>query len=125
MSCGSAGKIDCTRMQSAPATENWAGGPSRVPRRARMCIFVAMVALCGCSVNPSYPDAGNVAHSCTDCAQAAACCAAMLASEGDTTTQCPQSESMCESLPLDQQQEYIEDCDAVLGRAPADATACR
>lgn len=88
-------------------------------------LFLGLSALSGCTVNPSAPDAGPGSHTCADCVQAAACCQAVLESEGNTTTQCSSSETICQSLPLDQQYEYIQDCDSYLMSAPKDAAACQ
>jgi hypothetical protein len=75
------------------------------------------------------PSTGTGAHSCADCAQAAACCAAVLAAMGDTTSQCSSSEEICSTLSdITEQREYINGCDAyVMAHAEGDAApaACQ
>lgn len=90
-----------------------------------MIAAALLLSLCGCTVNPNVGDAGSVAHSCSDCAQALACCQAVLAIQGNTTSECASSEPQCQGLPLDQQREYIFDCDSYLMSAPLDAGACQ
>jgi hypothetical protein len=63
----------------------------------------------------SLPSTGTGAHSCSDCAQAAACCQAVLAAMGNTSSQCSTNESVCSSLDdINEQREYIGTCDGYL-----------
>jgi hypothetical protein len=82
--------------------------------RSILCLTAALawqVAAC----SSSLPSTGTGAHSCADCAQAAACCQAVLAAMGNTTLQCSTSESICATLDdIDEQREYIGTCDGYL-----------
>jgi len=112
------------RTSAVAAPGAFASGAFALAAFALAAFVPAAFALTACTINPSTPDAGG-SHTCADCIQAAACCQAVLASEGNTTSQCSSSESICSSLPLDQQAEYVFDCDSYLMNAPKDAAACQ
>lgn len=84
------------------------------------CLTAALASVVGCSSN--LPSTGTGPHSCADCAQTAACCQAVLAAMGNTTSQCSTSETVCASLTdIDEQREYIATCDGILmGQASVD-----
>jgi len=96
-----------------------------VAERGRAALCLGLIAFSACAINPSTPDGGAGSHTCADCAQAAACCQAVLASQGNTTSQCSSSEMVCQSQPNELQAEYIFDCDSYLMNAPKDASACQ
>ncbi len=98
--------------------------PSRWARIAATLVLGGALGLGACATNATGYDAGTGPHSCADCAQAAACCQAVQASEGNGTPTCASSETVCQSLSLDLQREYIFDCDSYLLNAPHDASAC-
>jgi hypothetical protein len=87
--------------------------------------LVALVT--GCSGGPAPTGSGP--HSCADCAQALACCQAVLAAEGQAGYQCSTSDTVCASIgDIEQQREYIAGCDAyVMAHASGDAApaACQ
>jgi hypothetical protein len=96
--------------------------------RAIFCLAAAVGWLTVVGCGSGLPSTGTGLHSCADCAQAAACCQAVLTAMDAAAFECSSSEMVCDSIDdLELQRENISDCDAYLmaHAATADAAACQ